>query len=106
MKRILWVILVLFICQSIIGCKADSDVLETYKDGKITRAEFYKHIDFPEHESRLAVTANLSIPKNDFNGQLETPRIFPIKTVLVNIFLNIEGIPILYNLFKYNLSIS
>lgn len=35
-----------------------------------------KNIEFPEHESRLAVTANLSIPKTDYNGELETPRLF------------------------------
>ncbi|MEM6967207.1 MAG: DUF4249 domain-containing protein [Bacteroidota bacterium] len=36
-----------------------------------------KNIDFPEHESRLAVTANLSVPENTFfSGELLTPTLF------------------------------
>ncbi len=44
MKKITVVILIVLI-GGIFGCKRDSDILATYKDGTITRGDFYKWLD-------------------------------------------------------------
>lgn len=36
---------IIVLAASIIGCKGDSDILATYKDGNITRGEFYKWLE-------------------------------------------------------------
>jgi foldase protein PrsA len=44
MKKITGVFLLILI-SSIFGCNRDSDILATYKDGNITRGDFYKWLD-------------------------------------------------------------
>jgi hypothetical protein len=44
MKKIIGVFLIVLIA-GIFGCKRDSDILATYKDGNITRGDFYKWLD-------------------------------------------------------------
>lgn len=44
MKKILCVFIILLI-GSVLGCKREGDILATYKDGSITRGDFYKWIE-------------------------------------------------------------
>ncbi len=44
MKKIIGIFLIVLL-SSIFGCKRDSDVLATYKNGNITRGDFYKWLD-------------------------------------------------------------
>lgn len=44
MKKILCIFIILLI-GSVLGCKREGDILATYKDGSITRGDFYKWIE-------------------------------------------------------------
>jgi hypothetical protein len=62
MKKIFFISL-LVLTAGFFGCKMDSDVLATYKDGKITRGDFYKWLD-NKHLAKESVIKSKSNQKD------------------------------------------
>ena len=68
MKRILFILSIIFTFSAIYGCKGDSDTLATYKGGKITRGEFYSWLG-SKHLLRESLLKSKKKQESDYCGE-------------------------------------